>query len=668
MAIRVANVTAQILFTPTTHNRSVSHTIVFTEEPFRRKLRMGNFTAQALLPGAPAIHAIVSQSISFTEFTIFLNLAGDREIPENTINWVQVANATSFPSVSQTINFSQVANNNLNFGISNQFLGLQQGVNVCFGAPWSAIVVNDTLALVQNLSTVFNETVTDTLSLVQSTHAKNGQVEQFLELIQTATGGVGKIIEQTLSISQAIVTESDFIRSVSDSNVVTQAFTYFIDNPCSQKSYAKFDGEGPGSGLETKHFNYDNSFTLETTGGGPKTQLVLRSPETDDRDRLGFNRVNRETRGGELNVFSDPAWAKVNTLLFTIVSLTDGKNGCPDKISALLTFLQDTLGKEIILHDWTGVSWQGVITTPNEVATEDRDGHWTVTFEFEGVTLPGIPLSQPLGVSDTLTRLVDWVRPVTQSINFSESLVQGGSLNQTVTQSISFSETMGGTHEITILDDDLSAGAGTNLDGTSPGTGSGTWRAHTNFKDNGTQSGSTPAGAFFAFTPVSGTVYECTWDALNEVTSSDSDNIIAGFFEGKSISNSITGATADGTIDPTTLKAGHCRRDVSGSAEHAYRLGTESDGLVDTIEWTNTALRESASTTLDMRITIDTTAGAGNWTAEWFAKETASGTYTQVGPVTQLLNENIGAVGWSNDNGNTNVTLGQITLLELRPI
>lgn len=53
---------------------------------------------------------------------------------------------------------------------------------------------------------------------------------------------------------------------------------------------------------------------------------------------------------------------------------------------------------------------------------------------------------------------------------------------------------------------------------------------------------------------------------------------------------------------------------------------------------------------IDLRVVLDTTGGAGNWTATWFAKLQASGTYIEVRPEATLLDETINAVGLAKSN------------------
>jgi len=668
MAIRAANVTVQILFSPTVHLRSVNQTINWVEEPFRRTIRVANYTFQALMPGEPQIKGNATDDLGLQQLVTFFNVVGDRQVPTNELEFVQVANSPSFPQVFQEIIWTQNARSSLHNRSEVHQLGLWDQAQSCFGAPWGGVSVIQLLTLTDNASRALPHTASNTITWTQLAATIPGATSQFLDLVQTVSGGIGYELFDEIELIQLIESESDFLRSVAHTNVVEHAFTYYIDNKCNQKSYAKFDGEGSGDGLEDKRLTWDANFVLETIGSGTKTLLELKSPESDDGDRLGFERINRETRGGELNVFGDPDWSKVNTLLFTIVGLSKGQGNCPDKITALLNFLQDTLGEEIQLHDWTGVTWQGVVTTPNETATEDREGFWTITFEFEGIALPGSAHDQALILSHNTTRIMDFARPATDTIQFVQNAHAGGDIRADVSQTISFSEQMGGTQEIIMLDDDLSSGGGGELDGTSPGTGTETWRAHSNFKDDGSQSAGIDAGAYYPITLASGTIYECTWASFTEATASDSRNIIAGFYEDISVSKTVSGNTADGSNNPTTLKAGHLRRQVSGTPQNGYRLGSESDGVADSHDWTDATLRTTTDNPLDLRIIIDTTGGEGNWKATWQAKSTISSTYTEVGPESDLLSENIGAVGWSNDSVNTDMSCDRITLLELRSI
>jgi hypothetical protein len=51
---------------------------------------------------------------------------------------------------------------------------------------------------------------------------------------------------------------------------------------------------------------------------------------------------------------------------------------------ALLTFINDHLGKEVGLIDWEHRYWKGIITTPDEPIIEDKFDNFTASFSFEG--------------------------------------------------------------------------------------------------------------------------------------------------------------------------------------------------------------------------------------------------------------------------------------------
>ena len=54
----------------------------------------------------------------------------------------------------------------------------------------------------------------------------------------------------------------------------------------------------------------------------PTDEVTLRAPDFGNKDRLGFNRVLRETRGGTLVVFADPQWPKTQTLALNFSGLS----------------------------------------------------------------------------------------------------------------------------------------------------------------------------------------------------------------------------------------------------------------------------------------------------------------------------------------------------------
>ena len=106
--------------------------------------------------------------------------------------------------------------------------------------------------------------------------------------------------------------------------------------------------------------------------------LTLRSPDLGNKDRLQFNRISRETRGGTLIVFADPIWPKVQVQVLSFSGLNE------TEARGLLDFMTTHLGLEIGYVDWEQRYWTGVITNTTEPMTQDGRGMYTASFEFEG--------------------------------------------------------------------------------------------------------------------------------------------------------------------------------------------------------------------------------------------------------------------------------------------
>ena len=106
--------------------------------------------------------------------------------------------------------------------------------------------------------------------------------------------------------------------------------------------------------------------------------LTLRAPNLGNKDRLVFNRVSRETRGGTLIVYADPIWPKIQTLALTFSGLLSTES------QDFLQFVTDHLGQQIGLLDWEGRYWIGVIVTPDNPIVQDGKESFSASFEFEG--------------------------------------------------------------------------------------------------------------------------------------------------------------------------------------------------------------------------------------------------------------------------------------------
>lgn len=177
------------------------------------------------------------------------------------------------------------------------------------------------------------------------------------------------------------------IRSLSATSTLTisHGLGFWVVGP-SLCDYAPFVGEGavgaptpPSGSLAAPLTGITVPFQLVYPATGAVTDSVtLRAPNLGNKDRLSFNRIVRETRGGTLIVYADPIWPKVQTLVLTFSGLTGVE------ARALVDFFDDYLGLEVGLLDWEQRYWRGFITTPSDPIIEDALDQFTASFTFEG--------------------------------------------------------------------------------------------------------------------------------------------------------------------------------------------------------------------------------------------------------------------------------------------
>jgi hypothetical protein len=537
-------------------------------------------------------------------------------------------------------------------------LRLNQHVHYCFGTPWAAIEVSHELGLSHTANVPYEIDVAHVITFTDSGERIFG-LSSNLGLVQIVSAGIGYELFQELGISQDMGVEVDYVRETSHTDILQDAFTFHVDDGCNRKQYTRFEGSGEADGIAEEPLTFAADFVLETLSG-PKETLTLRSPETDDKHRLGFSRVNRESRGGELQVYQDPTWPTVHTLLFTLTALSDATGGCPDKINDLMDFFQNHLGEEIMIHDWEGISWKGVVVTPEEVAVEDRPRWWTISFEFQCEQLDGSQGDQTLGITDSMSHNADYVRALSDVLGLSDEVAVSGIINQSITQPLGIHDSLDDSYnESTALLDDFSGGGGTDLHGQSPDTGSSTWSAHTNYKADGSQT-AINSGAYYPVAPTSGNVYYIEWDATSLA---ESVGLETTFFLGEGLPSDpdYTGSIAFGGNDPTTLKAGFVLRNVAATQLNATRLGDPTDGAADTVDFSDATLKAEADD-IDLRLVLNTELGAGQWTATWYAKDPLDSAWTEVRAATKLIDEDITMVGWANNNTTTTVDMDRISV------
>jgi hypothetical protein len=116
--------------------------------------------------------------------------------------------------------------------------------------------------------------------------------------------------------------------------------------------------------------------TLTDVNGSEGT-LTLRVPEFGDTDKYHQTRVQRTTRDGDLIVFNDPMWPNAETFHFEFVYLTAAE------AVGLLTFLSNTLGRNLKLTDHYSRQFIGYLTTPEESILQPKVNGFSAKFEFQ---------------------------------------------------------------------------------------------------------------------------------------------------------------------------------------------------------------------------------------------------------------------------------------------
>jgi hypothetical protein len=232
----------------------------------------------------------------------------------------------------------------------------------------------------------YDFTVEHTLDLVD-VMGQSTVVETELDLIQNIKTGYGATIEHELGFVQSVIALGIFPLTIEHALGLQQSCTIYSESDKKLgKQYHPFLGFGstdnptpPNSILTGTNLTVTAPFQFVWPSTGTVTDwITLRAPEFGNKDKLTFNRVNRETRGGSLIVYANPMWPKTQTLALTFTGLKQ------TEVQDLLDFLNDHLGVEIGLIDWETRYWRGIITTTTNPVIEDSFDNYTVNLEFEG--------------------------------------------------------------------------------------------------------------------------------------------------------------------------------------------------------------------------------------------------------------------------------------------
>ncbi len=300
------------------------------------------------------------------------------------------------------------------------WLELLDSTTRVLGTPWAAIEVAHDLELRYVLNRTQDLTVNNTMNLADEGWWSE-PVGNDLNFSQAAVVGRHSILASVLDLDSGFDPLFIFTRSLEHDSVVGHSLTYYLLGQCTDKQYIPFVGENTIPGAPTPPddilpFVQTDASTARFVLSYPalaatENSVELRAPELDNIDRLAFNRISRETRGGKLTVFADPEWPKVQTIVATFIGLTK------TEVTDLSNFLVTYVGKAIRMQDWEGREWVGVATIPNEAAIQDSKRGWTTSFEFEGVLTGSLVSNGDLNLGDKVGLEMEYTRPLADDID-----------------------------------------------------------------------------------------------------------------------------------------------------------------------------------------------------------------------------------------------------------
>lgn len=186
------------------------------------------------------------------------------------------------------------------------------------------------------------------------------------------------------------------------------------------------------------------------------------------------------------------------------------------------------------------------------------------------------------------------------------------------------------------------------------------WVSASSFNRNGSfsaNSGTQGSSATLAFTPSQGTQYQL--DAT--VTHTGSSGWIAlGFANGQSTSQS----SLDRFIAGNVIGVAWSLFVANGNGQAFLSNGpVPTDGDNNGGAWSPQLAAGDIS--VDYRVFLDTTGGAGTWEATWYAKLTTDLNFTVVRSTTQLASESINSVGFALSGNDATGSISNFTLTEI---
>ncbi len=219
----------------------------------------------------------------------------------------------------------------------------------------------------------------ESILTITSTVDRDFTAESILTINSTAEYELVSQPRSVLIITQTVEREVTLNRMANSMFGVAQTVTYEIVGRFDPCTYSPFIGSSTDPNAPTAPTIVPPTvsradFVILERGANV---LILRLPELGNRDRLDFTRINRESRGGVLYIYSDPLWPKTENMQLDFLGCTEAE------MQDILTFIENTLGHEIIIHDWENRSWYGFITNPDTPVVRDNKGTSSIALELD---------------------------------------------------------------------------------------------------------------------------------------------------------------------------------------------------------------------------------------------------------------------------------------------
>lgn len=200
-----------------------------------------------------------------------------------------------------------------------------------------------------------------------------------LRLSHSAIGDNVKWAEDILALTQSLLLTGVRSRSASSILDLNSSVSQIISNFC---GYSPGIGAGsftyPAPSIVAPTLIRRTSTVLTWPYAAPTVTLTLRNPNFDNVEQFEFRRINRRTKGGDLDLFRDETWPKVKRLIYSFSELKETQR------NELFTFLIRSIGQEIGILDFESRQWRGIILTPSSAVAEPRSGGFGFSLDFEG--------------------------------------------------------------------------------------------------------------------------------------------------------------------------------------------------------------------------------------------------------------------------------------------